>query len=256
MAKIFNKIRRRLLLQKKLLGYISYATGEIILVVIGILIALQVDKMVQYSIDIKEANAFESRLLKEVESNIHILTRKMNRLTERSHSAKSILEMTGPEYVTQDVEMLNCLLENVLHFNNIRLGYGALNEGIGNGELDLIQSDSLRAVLYELPVHIEAVKTNEKLLNEEYYSGVIPYLNKNYHRRNIDAYSQRYKDSIGPSYILKGNDLALLNELEFENHIRTILFHNLSLRDHYRGLKRRYTKFSVVLKKELAKNKK
>ena len=43
MIKFFRKIRQRLLTENKFSKYLLYAIGEIILVVIGILIALQVN---------------------------------------------------------------------------------------------------------------------------------------------------------------------------------------------------------------------
>ena len=43
MIKFFRKIRQRLLTENKFSKYLLYAIGEIILVVIGILIALQIN---------------------------------------------------------------------------------------------------------------------------------------------------------------------------------------------------------------------
>ena len=43
MTKLFGKIRRRLLSENKLRSYFKYALGEIILVVIGILIAVSIN---------------------------------------------------------------------------------------------------------------------------------------------------------------------------------------------------------------------
>ena len=43
MARIFNTIRQRLLKENRLTRYLVYAIGEIMLVVIGILIALQLN---------------------------------------------------------------------------------------------------------------------------------------------------------------------------------------------------------------------
>jgi len=43
MIKFFRKIRQKLLIENKFSKYILYAIGEIILVVIGILIALQIN---------------------------------------------------------------------------------------------------------------------------------------------------------------------------------------------------------------------
>ena len=43
MARIFNRIRKDLLFTQKFRKYLVYAVGEIILVVVGILIALQIN---------------------------------------------------------------------------------------------------------------------------------------------------------------------------------------------------------------------
>jgi hypothetical protein len=49
MIKFFRKIRQRLLTENKFSKYLIYAIGEIILVVIGILIALQVNNLNEQS---------------------------------------------------------------------------------------------------------------------------------------------------------------------------------------------------------------
>ncbi|MEO1624942.1 MAG: hypothetical protein AAFV25_07275, partial [Bacteroidota bacterium] len=45
MAKIFRKNRQRFLTEKRIKKYLTYAVGEIILVVIGILVALQINSI-------------------------------------------------------------------------------------------------------------------------------------------------------------------------------------------------------------------
>lgn len=57
MIKFFRKIRQKLLSENKISKYLAYAIGEIVLVVIGILIALQInnwnDKKIQGTVDIE-----------------------------------------------------------------------------------------------------------------------------------------------------------------------------------------------------------
>ena len=55
MARIFNTIRQRLLKENRLTRYLIYAVGEIVLVVIGILIALQLNT----NKDLRKARATE-----------------------------------------------------------------------------------------------------------------------------------------------------------------------------------------------------
>ncbi len=45
MIKFFRKIRQKMLIENKFSKYLIYAIGEIILVVIGILIALQINNL-------------------------------------------------------------------------------------------------------------------------------------------------------------------------------------------------------------------
>ena len=56
MIKFFRKIRKKMLTDNKLSKYLIYAIGEIILVVIGILIALQVNNRNIDSINIEKQN--------------------------------------------------------------------------------------------------------------------------------------------------------------------------------------------------------
>lgn len=60
MIKFFRKIRQKLLVENKLSRYLVYALGEIVLVVIGILIALQINNWNQN----RNNEAFEMELLK------------------------------------------------------------------------------------------------------------------------------------------------------------------------------------------------
>ena len=71
MIKFFRKIRQNLVMQNKTSKYFKYAIGEIILVVIGILIALQINNW--NSNRILQANQLQlsKRLLEETKRNMN-----------------------------------------------------------------------------------------------------------------------------------------------------------------------------------------
>jgi hypothetical protein len=77
MAKLFNKARQKLLAENKLWPYLKYALGEIVLVVIGILLALQIN------------NWNENK--KDRETEIYILNEVVNNLKEDGTVIESIL---------------------------------------------------------------------------------------------------------------------------------------------------------------------
>ena len=68
MIKFFRRIRRKLLDEGKLRSYLIYAIGEILLVVIGILLALQVNNWTERKKNIRE----EKIILKEIADNLKI----------------------------------------------------------------------------------------------------------------------------------------------------------------------------------------
>ena len=66
MAKLFNKIRKTLLAEGKTTNYLKYAIGEIVLVVIGILIALSVNNWNQENKDRKLGEDYLLRIHRDL----------------------------------------------------------------------------------------------------------------------------------------------------------------------------------------------
>jgi Family of unknown function (DUF6090) len=77
MAKLFNKIRQQLISEKpsanRTTNYLKYAIGEIVLVVIGILIALSINNWNESNKLAKKETTLLISLQKEIETNINIL---------------------------------------------------------------------------------------------------------------------------------------------------------------------------------------
>lgn len=66
MIKFFRKIRLHLLSKSKFIQYFFYAVGEILLVVIGILIALQIDN----NNEVRKRKAFEQEIITLIDQNL------------------------------------------------------------------------------------------------------------------------------------------------------------------------------------------
>ena len=97
MIKFFRKIRQKLLSENKFSKYLIYAVGEIVLVVIGILIALQIN------------NWNEIRQIKKVEKEILYV------LLEDLNSAKSY----SAQYIENEQSYLD-IIEKILHNDSIK----------------------------------------------------------------------------------------------------------------------------------------
>lgn len=69
MIKFFRKLRQKLLAENKFSKYLLYAIGEIILVVIGILIALQINNANTYRKETKTLHGYLRSIKNNVESD-------------------------------------------------------------------------------------------------------------------------------------------------------------------------------------------
>ena len=96
MINFFRKIRKKLADDNQIVKYSRYAVGEIVLVVIGILIALSINNWNEA----KKLSAIEKQLLKETlvknnsgsNSRLYITTKKGSEFTKQINSVYSFLK--------------------------------------------------------------------------------------------------------------------------------------------------------------------
>ena len=93
MLKLFRKIRHKLLDEGKLKRYLIYAFGEILLVVIGILIALQVKNLNEN----RKIRTVEVQILKDliigIEDDIESINYNIDKHSEAINSCKVLLDI-------------------------------------------------------------------------------------------------------------------------------------------------------------------
>lgn len=91
MIKFFRKIRQKLLSENKFSKYLIYAIGEIILVVIGILIALQINNWNENVRKLEQEKIYYCKIQEDLESDKININRSLESLNERISSAKRAL---------------------------------------------------------------------------------------------------------------------------------------------------------------------
>tara|TARA_R110000823_G_scaffold294628_2_gene413567 strand:- start:259 stop:591 length:333 start_codon:yes stop_codon:yes gene_type:complete len=89
MIKFFRKIRQNLLSEGKTGKYLKYAFGEIILVVIGILIALGISNWNENRKNNNETTDFINRLTEEIEININNVNKSIEEESNHIVASKS-----------------------------------------------------------------------------------------------------------------------------------------------------------------------
>lgn len=119
MIKFFRNIRRQLLIEKKSTKYFKYAIGEILLVMIGILLALQVNNWNEKTQNKKSLNTYLTTLQKENKSNLYVINFRISALTEDISLVNNYLTNLNTERPDQIHDSI--LISLVRHVGPIRI---------------------------------------------------------------------------------------------------------------------------------------
>ncbi|MCW8980450.1 MAG: DUF6090 family protein [Altibacter sp.] len=168
MLKFFRNIRRGLLTENRFGKYVLYAIGEIILVVIGILIALSINNANERRITREK----EQTYLKGLENEFEASKLKLQTLIEvnkRSYqSAKALLVLLQDTATTPEEARLSQLLYDAFAFE---IAYNPnnslLDEIINSGSLNAISNDDLRLYLTSWESIIENIRIQEQDLRHQ-----------------------------------------------------------------------------------------
>ncbi|NRD19784.1 hypothetical protein HNV08_06960 [Winogradskyella eckloniae] len=132
MIKFFRHIRQRLLSENKFSKYLLYAIGEIVLVIIGILIALQINNKNEQR---KSENKIVS-ILKEVQHDLGLDIQKSDELIAYYKTQDSIINLILTDKLTYDDYKNNNILRytimNAFHMKIHANGYTNLMENVDN----------------------------------------------------------------------------------------------------------------------------
>ena len=168
MFKFFSKIRFNLIGTNKTGKYIKYATGEIFLVVIGILIALQVNN---WNEDRKERaieQNYLERLLVDLENDNTTLTFSKGLSADRIHQIRILNTMVEGTSIASPNEVIESI-EKVTWRSYLPLSKIVYNELLNSGQMSLIKSEELRSLLtsyYDDADHWEMILNREDAQKE------------------------------------------------------------------------------------------
>jgi hypothetical protein len=253
MIKFFRKIRQNLLLENKTGKYFKYAVGEIILVMIGILLALQVNNWNTERIQRSESRELSKRLLQETNQNIELLKLEVENQNQGLNSLLHFLKMTGNNYKEKSTEKTDSLLYRIISSPRFLLNTSVLEEAISTGSLAIIKSDSLRNLIYELPSVISEIKDNIGYIdNHDNF-----YLFKRFYEiaslREIDGKYSPYAIKLGSSNFSNIDNRIILNDMQFESLVDNKYFLISTLLNHYKITQTKLHKISDMLSEEIKK---
>ncbi len=226
MFRFFRQLRQDLLpkafgTESKFMKYLLYAVGEIVLVVIGILLALQINEWNEQR-KIRQAERMVlSNLKQEFASNRSELNEVLEGVELARDANLLIMELIGSSDQVVAASNTDSLLFHAVEYTRFLPTQNALTDLFQSGGLELLSNEDLKNLLYDW--------TREMGRIDESYSGVksktedemLPYLTTRYPLRDMDRYGVLAWKS---GSTLPHDKTAIFQELIFENLIDDYLY--------------------------------
>lgn len=204
MIKFFRKIRKTLLSEGKTTRYFKYAIGEIVLVVIGILIALQINNWNNDRQEQKRKQIIMTELRKDFQFNKEQLDYVYSGHHKAMVNLKKVVDMF-PISDTTNLDSLSFYIDEgaIFAWFTYNPRNGVINSLINTSSFELIDNQELRSLLVGWE-DVVSDYTEDEIKANEFLSNILnPYTFK-YFDFDFDLSNPK-------------TDFNVLKSLEFEN---------------------------------------
>lgn len=257
--KIFRNIRQRLASENKVASYLRYAIGEILLVVIGILIALQINNWNEVRKKHIEEIALLNQLKSEFQSNLDQLDQKIAIRNEMITASFKLLY-----YVDNPVQQnTDSVIKYMVPTFLVPTFDPVINDIMSSGRIELLKNAKLKELLSRWTSEIVQVTEEEvswrvyKQNNLPRISELIPIrtvMNKYWQANTMELFYLDKGTSV--KFNLKNsahnfNSLKLLESSDFEDYIATCATDNKIANIQSVSLRKRIVEILDLIEKEL-----
>ncbi|MGB5377522.1 DUF6090 family protein [Muriicola sp.] len=263
MIKFFRKIRQNLLTENKFSKYLLYAIGEIVLVVIGILIALQINNWNENRKDRQQERVLLKQLQSEFQSNLEQLDQKIQLRKSMVKGAIKLLnyidhpEQRNPDSVLYyiPVTQLNPTFDPIV------------NDLVSTDRIQLIRNQNLKEKLSSWTSEIVQVTEEEVVWVNFRANSYRPYLFEKIPMRSIT--NQFWKSQLIKTFHLD-NDVEtnfilgdsqkeinvdeLLDDVKFEGYMAECASVAEALNSQSYSLRERIVEILTIINSELQKS--
>ncbi|WP_019669890.1 DUF6090 family protein [Eudoraea adriatica] len=247
MIKFFRHIRKQLLTENKTGKYIAYAIGEIILVVIGILIALQINNWNEERVARRSEQKLLMSLLEDFKSNLASLESSLNEIPNLIEEYSLVLEHAG---------RINNGLSDTMKADIIVTGFirtilvdGTLTSVLGSTTLELISNDTLKRLLTSHPARLRDFKESENDLIDYVHEVQRPLFRSYINLSDFLLDEPRFDEFI--KHVEQSDYESLLKNREYLNSVIGIRSINKDLLNQCRELYEHTREISLILEDEL-----
>jgi len=213
MIKFFRKIRQRLLSENKFSKYLVYAIGEIVLVVIGILIALSINNWNELQKLNEREISVAKELYKELNENLVSVKNQLGLWETRDNKITEVITIIETENITITNREFDSILIYVIGLSNFKLKQSKFQRIISLENFEFKKSPLLINDLLSLNDMYTTLMQYYYQNDESYHKLLLPYLIDNYSMENFNNIITEKKTES------KVDFNELLSDLKFANLI-------------------------------------
>ncbi len=253
MIKFFRKIRQNLLSEGKTGKYLKYAIGEILLVVFGILIALQVNNLnEQHKSDIKE-NQYLKSMKSELLTNLTLVKKEVEGLDRSINGQRKLISLINTEKDTVDeIEISKILAVSFSSVFELNYQDGTFKELLYSGGLIAIKSDSIRREVTSWEGRMVDIRKQEKGVYEAREKITDFMIDNGVFKIMLDDVDASNQFQIKKS-TRRADNKSLLKSQKFENLLSYHIALNESQKSYYLRLENDINNLLRLVEKELDK---
>jgi hypothetical protein len=197
--------------------YLKYAIGEIILVVIGILIALQINNWNNQQQNLKKEQEILKSLKAEFTQNLEELRRDHILNVNALNACFALLEIKKNTIVNP--KTIDSLIGKSYDFATFDARIGVINNLSSSGNLELIRDPNLRFKLNQWTGELKDY-SEDIIIRRNYWVNNFRLIDRYIPTRNIDASQNRpdyiRNNAIQPIEVPKQNYQEFINSLEVD----------------------------------------
>lgn len=251
--KFFRRIREKYLADGKISQYLTYASGEIILVVIGILIALQINNWNLYRIERKTEHTYLAGLYDEFNTS-KIKLQELIQVNQKNYeNAVHLLEYCNTDLkLTDEVTLSGLMYETFANDISYNPNNSLLIEIIHSGNLKNLSNNDLRKQLTNWISTLEDIAKQETDLAHQRENVLKMFQSDAFSLKTILSHSKVLEILDVTQNKAKISNLSLLQSTAFENNLLMfILSCNATGNAHYFPLMEDLNSIITLIKKEL-----
>ena len=214
MIKFFRHIRKSLFMEDKTSKYFKYAIGEIVLVVIGILIALQINNWNKSQNEKQIEKQYLKNIVRDLNEQIKSIEVQMGNEQSYYEAASYLIEDYNEDYILTLDSTFFKLATSLTTRKTFVITDPTYTDLISSGNINIIRNQAYKDKLLNYYQELERVEkiiqnNNSLLVDQQYISAFLKngYLYSNYKE------AIRFNISDIPGYVIEPKYLAEVQEI-------------------------------------------